>query len=105
MSDPHKDIDVEEHVRTIMGNISRSKANAAEIRELKVKQDDVREVKLPGHEQRISANENLLKRFIDLPEKVTELMAYQVATRWMLVTIVLLVGAIITIMQVVQGIG
>ena len=65
MSDPHKDVDVEDHIRTMMANTGRSKRNAARLDEIEPKQDDERE--------RLLVVERVLKAVEELPLRVAEL--------------------------------
>ena len=65
MSDPHKDVDVEDHVRLMMANSSRSKENERRLGKVEDRQADVRE--------RVSVIERVTKAIEELPVKIAEL--------------------------------
>ena len=64
MSDPH-DVDVEDHIKTMMANTGRSKRNAARLDLVEPRQGDLRE--------RMGVVERVIKAVETLPERVAEL--------------------------------
>jgi len=102
MSDLHKDVDVEDHIRTMMANTSRSKSNEKRIVERK--QDEVREVLIPKVRSEVEMALQELKHLASLPEQVRkngdelrENGAYNRATRWLIASLVVITGLIVTL--------
>jgi len=67
MSDPHRDVAVEDHIKTMMANTGRSKDNERRMGKVEDRQGDFRE--------RLSVIERITKAIEELPIKVAELAA------------------------------
>ena len=106
MSDLHKDVDVEDHIRTMMANTSRSKNNEKRICDVERKQDEVREVLIPAVKEEVKIVRQELQHLANLPEQVRkngdelrENGAYNRATRWLIASLVVITGLIVTLVN------
>ena len=110
MSDSHKDVDVEDHVKTMMNNTGRSKRNSSRLDEVERKQDEVREVLIPAirEEVRLARQEyqalkNLPTIVQDNGKAITNVQAYQIATRWLIVAVVMITGLAMSLITILRG--
>ena len=61
------------------------------------KQDEVRETMIPALANRLGVVEGAVARLVSLPEQMAELTSYQKASRWLLVTVIAVVGVAVAV--------
>ena len=110
MSDLHKDVDVEDHIRTMMANTSRSKNNEKRIGTVERKQDEVREVLIPAVREEVKVVRQEMRHLSSLPAQVQkngdelrENGAYNRATRWFIASLVVITGLVVALVNLFSG--
>ena len=72
---------------------------------MEVKQDEIRETLIPKLSERVGATEMVCKTLEDVPAQLAKSNANQLATRWFLATLMVLVGVVMAVINVYAGGG